>query len=233
MKVIGIIPARGGSKGVPRKNIKLLGGKPLILYTIKSALESKRLDKLIVSTDDVEVRRISIESGVEVPFLRPETLAKDDSPTLPVIQHALKYFINKGEYFDAVCILQPTTPFRNSGLIDDAIAIFSDSDADSLISVKAVPHEYNPHWVFEVNHNGFLILSTGEKKIIQRRQELPKAFIRDGALYLSKTTTVLDKSDIYGDTISYIEHHSRVHINIDGFKDWELAEEFLRSGIEK
>jgi CMP-N,N'-diacetyllegionaminic acid synthase len=156
MKILAIIPARGGSKGVPGKNIKELGGKPLIAYTIESALQSALLTKVIVSTDSLEIMEIAQQWKAEVPFQRPAELAEDDTTSLAVVQHSLRFYEEKGEGFDAVCLLQPTSPFREAGFIDGAIRQFMLSNADALVSVLPVPHEFNPHWTFKTNDKGFL-----------------------------------------------------------------------------
>lgn len=224
MNILAIIPARGGSKGLPGKNIKLLNGKPLIGYTIEHALEADRLTKVVVSTDDTEIRSMAIVAKAEAPFLRPAYLAQDNTPTLPVVQHALQYYLEQGERFDAVCLLQPTTPFRKKGLIDQAIEKFISTGADALVSVVPVPHEFNPHWVFEPNGLGFLTIATGEKEIIPRRQELPHAYARDGAIYLTKSSVILENNSLYGDQLTYIENDPEYYVNIDTQADWELAE---------
>src|SRR5207247_4861477 len=112
MRVLALIPARGGSKGIPRKNIRLLAGKPLLAYTDEAALGAKRLSRIVLSTDYDEIGRIGRHYGLEVPFIRPPELSQDDAPTLPVVRHALRWFEGKGEYFDSVCLLQPTNPLR-------------------------------------------------------------------------------------------------------------------------
>ncbi len=183
MRILGIIPARGGSKGVPGKNIKKLNGKPLIQYSSEVALASDKISKLIVSSDDDNIISISKELGIEVPFKRPLDLALDKTPTLPVIIHALEYFKSLGEEFEAVCLLQATSPFRTVEFLNDAIEQFIEKETDSLISVQKVPHEYNPHWVFQPNENGLLEIATGENEIISRRQDLPDTFHRDGSIY--------------------------------------------------
>lgn len=227
MRILAVIPARGGSKGIPRKNIKLLNGKPLIQYTIEAAKQAQLLTTCIVSTEDEEIAEVSKKLGVGVPFMRPKHLSHDDTPTLPVIQHALAHFKEIEESFDAVCILQPTTPFREKGLIDNAIKKFIETGADALISVRLVPHEYNPHWVFEPNPSGFLNIATGENKIIPRRQDLPPAYIRDGAIYLTKTQGVVLENSLYGNRLSFVLHNSKKHVNIDRLEDWDRAEEML------
>jgi len=226
MRILGVIPARGGSKGVPKKNIKLLGNIPLIEYTIKDAQKATLLTKIVVSTDDPEIALTAEMAGLKPPFLRPSELAQDTSTSLEVIQHALAFFKENGELFDAVCLLQPTNPFREHGFIDEAIEKFINSKADSLVSVLPVPHEFNPHWVFEKNETGVLKIATGESTIISRRQDLPQAFHRDGAIYITKTE-VLEAGSLYGENITSIESNPKYYINIDTQKDWNKAEDFL------
>lgn len=224
MKILGLIPARGGSKGIPGKNIKALGGKPLLAYTFDSAQESKLLSKVILSSDDSDIIAVANQIGLEVPFTRPENLANDQSPTLPVIAHALRFFEGKGEKFDAVCLLQTTYPFRRKGLIDDAIKEFIRTDAEALVSVLPVPHEFNPHWVFEPGQNGFLEIATGEKQIIPRRQDLPTSFFRDGAIYITKSEVILSKNSILSEKLAYIVGDESRYVNLDTFDDWKKAE---------
>ena len=226
MKILGLIPARGGSKGVPKKNIKLLGKKPLIEYTLDDAKNSKLITKIVVSTDDEEIAIAAEISGFQPPFLRPTELAQDTSTSLEVVQHAIAFFESQNIFFDAVCLLQPTSPFREKGIIDKAIEKFISSNADSLVSVLPIPHEHNPHWAFEENELGLLKIATGEDKIIPRRQELPKSFHRDGSIYITKTA-VIKNGSLYGNSIAYIESNPDFHVNIDTLKDWEKAEHLL------
>ncbi|RKS45150.1 N-acylneuraminate cytidylyltransferase [Gillisia mitskevichiae] len=228
MKILGIIPARGGSKGLKRKNILPLGEKPLLQYTCESARNSKLLTKVILSSDDEEIIEVAKGLGLEVPFKRPDNLAQDTTTSLEVVKHALQYFKDKGESFDAVCLLQPTTPFRESELIDKAIQKFISDSPDSLVSVREVPHEYNPHWIFE-EKEGRLSIATGEKEIITRRQELPKAYFRDGAIYLTKTSMILNQNSLYGKNIGFIDTTDSPYVNIDTPSDWEKAESILNT----
>ncbi|WP_026839486.1 cytidylyltransferase domain-containing protein [Gillisia sp. JM1] len=228
MKILGIIPARGGSKGIPKKNIKLLGGKPLLHYTIEAAKASKLLSKVILSSDDPEIIKVAEKAGLEVPFIRPENLAQDDTPSLAVIKHALDFFKNKNEEFDTICLLQVTSPFRDNNLIDDAIEKFKNEGIDCLISVREVPTEFNPHWIFEPDEHNQLKISTGDKKIISRRQELPKAFYRDGALYITRSDVILKQNSLYGSSIGYIESKNDYYVNIDTPKDWKEAEKIIK-----
>lgn len=228
MKILGIIPARGGSKGVPKKNIKLLGGKPLLQYTSEIALKSKFLEKVVLSSDTDEIIKVGKQLGLEVPFKRPSNLAEDKTPTLPVIKHVLDFYSSIGEEFDAVCLLQVTSPFRTVDFLDEALYKFINSNSESLVSVQEVPHEYNPHWSFEVDTTGNLKIATGEKKIISRRQELPVSYHRDGSIYITKTSVIMLQNSLYGNSISFIESVKESYVNIDTFEDWKKAELFLK-----
>lgn len=226
MKILAIIPARGGSKGVPGKNSKLLGNRPLIAYSIEQAIASNSFAKIIVSTDDEAIAKIAVDFGAEVPFIRPSELANDTASSIAVVQHTVDFFESKNEFFDAICLLQPTSPFREKGFIYKAITKFSLTNSDALVSVLTVPHEYNPHWVFETDANGMLQIATGEKEIIKRRQELPQAFFRDGAIYLTKMAFI-KKGTFYGEKLTYIESNPDLYVNIDTMEDWIKAEQKL------
>lgn len=227
MKILALIPARGGSKGVPRKNIRLLGNKPLLEYSIESAKNSHLISEILVSTDDEEIAIAAELAGCKPPFLRPSSLAQDQSTSIEVVLHALAYYENQKIYFDAVCLLQPTSPFREASFIDKAIAKFITSQSDSLISVLPIPHQYNPHWAFEEDDQGFLHIATGEENIITRRQDLPKAFYRDGSVYLTKTE-VLKTGTFFGKKTAYITSNPELHVNIDTQEDWDYAEQLLQ-----
>ena len=226
MKILAIIPARAGSKGVPGKNSKQLGEKPLIGYSIEQAIASKVFAKIIVSTDEEAIAAIARQFGAEVPFIRPSSLANDTASSIAVVQHAVAFLASKNECFDAICLLQPTSPFREKGFIEKAISIFSTADLDALVSVLPVPHEYNPHWVFEKDKEGLLQIATGENEIIKRRQELPQAFFRDGAIYLTKIASI-KKGTFYGEKLGYIESNPDLYVNIDTMEDWIKAEQKL------
>ena len=224
MKILGLIPARGGSKGVPRKNIKLLNNKPLIQYTIESALKSKLITSVIVSTDDVEIAQLAKKMGAEVPFIRPNTLATDSAKSIDVVLHAIAELEKMNLIFDAICLLQPTNPFRESGLIDNCISKLIKNDYDSLISVLPVPHQYNPHWVYESNGNGTLKIATGEFIPISRRQDLPSAYYREGSVYVTKIEVIKTQQSLYGTKIGFQEIKSIFQVNIDTLADWAQAE---------
>jgi CMP-N,N'-diacetyllegionaminic acid synthase len=198
VRVLGIIPARGGSKGIPRKNLALIAGRPLIAYTIDAAKQATRLTELIVSTDDQEIADVARTLGVEVPFIRPAELAQDDTPTVAVVQHACKFLLEMNRHYDAICILQPTSPQRSEKLIDECVRKFRDSDADSLVTVVRVPQQYNPMWVYWKRGQDELELVTGGIEPIPRRQMLPSAFIRDGRVYLARTAAIQSQGSLYG-----------------------------------
>ena len=162
---------------------------------------------------------------LNVPFKRPAELAVDSASSIDVVAHALQFFELKGIFYDAVCLLQPTSPFRKEGFIDEAIEKFINQKTDCLLSVLQVPHEYNPHWTFLENEKGTLDIATGEKEIIKRRQDLPVSFFRDGSIYITKTAVIKEKHSFYGESISYIESDPEYFCNIDTLKDWEIAEE--------
>lgn len=224
MNVLGIIPARGGSKGVPRKNIKLLRGKPLLAYTAECALRSRLLSKVVLSTDDKEIADIGKSLGLEVPFLRPAELAEDTTPTLPVVLHAMYQMEELGESFDAVCLLQPTNPLRRVEDIDACIQLLEKSGADSVISILPVPHTYNPKWVYWKNSNGEMTLSTGEREPVARRQDLPPSFHREGSVYVTRTEVLVTKQSLYGQKVQGYEVLPEFSANIDTLDDWEEIE---------
>jgi len=227
MQVLGIIPARGGSKGVPGKNIKDLGGKPLLQYTFESALDSKLLSRTILSSEDAVIIEKAKTIGLEVPFVRPDELASDSASSIQVVRHAVDFLESEGFFYDAVCLLQPTYPFREKGFIDKAIQKFEATGADTLVSVLPVPHEYNPHWTFEKDADGYLKIATGEEEIITRRQNLPTAYHRDGAIYITKVTYI-KQGTFYGKKMVAIESEHSHYVNIDTLKDWEKAEAYLK-----
>lgn len=225
MRILGVIPARGGSQGIPGKNIKLLNGIPLIAYTINQALCAKLLDRVIVSTDDTEIASCAKEYGAEVPFLRPAELATSTATSLSFILHTLEFYSNQGEEYDTVCLLQPTSPYRPVGAIDASILNYKSSMNRSLVSVRRVPDHYNPYWTFQQNEKGFTTSMSGT--LISRRQDLPPAFHRDGAIYILNSDFMRNEGKLLSDDLSGYEIESPALINIDSPEDWKLAEEYL------
>lgn len=227
MRVLGIVPARGGSKGIPGKNVRPLGGKPLLVHTAEAALAARRLSRVVLTTDDERIAEVGRGCGLEVPFLRPAELATDDTPTLPVLQHAVAELERTGDRFDAICLLQPTSPFRGAGDIDGCIELLESADLDAVVSVLPVPPEHNPHWVYFRGAGGLLRLATGEDQPIPRRQELPPAFHRDGSVYVTRRNVLMEGNSLYGKRLGgYLMQAlagSR-SVNLDTPADWERAE---------
>jgi len=182
-KILAIIPARGGSKGLPRKNIRQLNGKPLIYYTIDEAMKSKFIDRVIVTTDDQEIAEISKKAGAEV-IIRPPALAQDESPVTDAIFHVIDNI--KGKKPDFIVLLQPTSPLREVNDIDGAIQLFLDGQCDSLMSVCQAEH--SPYWYFNIK-NGLMTPLFDEKFLKIRRQELPPSYRPNGAIYILSPET--------------------------------------------
>ena len=228
-KILGVITARGGSKGIPGKNIKELAGKPLIAYTIEAASASGIFDRIIVSTDDEKIAEVARAHGCEVPFLRPAELAQDATPHVAVLQHAVSFLKGKENYVpDYVMILQPTAPLRTSLHIREAAELLAATGVDSVVSVCEVPGHFNPRWQFTLNNANHLSIFTGESflDIVRRRQDLSRTYARNGAIYLFKTELLFDpiKPNFYGrDVVAYVMKHEE-SVNIDTMGDWEEAE---------
>lgn len=186
MRVLGVIPARGGSKGILDKNIIPVLGRPLLAYTAEAALSARLLTSVVVSTDNEKIATCARQLGLSVPFLRPAYLAQDDTPTLPVIEHALDFMQTQGQEFDAVCVLQPTNPLRNAQDIDSAITLLNHTQADSVISFVDVG-ERHPARMKYVEHETKRVIDPPFKELQegQRRQTLQKIYLRDGSIYLT------------------------------------------------
>ena len=198
MKVLGIVTARGGSKGVPRKNITLVAGKPVLQYTAEVALAARRLSRVVLSTDDEEIARVGRTCGLDVPFMRPADLARDDTPTIPVLQNVVGRLAEGGEVYDAVFTLQPTNIFRRVDDIDGSIDLLERSGADSVISFVDV-EAYHPARMKRIDDAGRVIDPPfAEGREGQRRQELPKYFLREGSVYLTRTRVLLEENSLKG-----------------------------------
>lgn len=228
IRVLGLIPARGGSKGLPRKNIRLLGEKPLLQYTVESAAAAQLISRVILSTDDEEIAEIGRHLGLEVPFIRPEELAQDDTPMLAVAQHAVRFVVDEGDDFDALCILQPSSPFRRPQIIDACIELLARKDADAVVTILPVPSKYNPHWVYFKDENGLIHLSTGSPDPIPRRQDLLPAFHREGSVYVARKDVVLYQNSLYGNRLLGYLVTNELSVSIDTPEDWKAAERLLK-----
>lgn len=226
-KILGIIVARGGSKSIPRKNIKLFAGKPLIAWSIEVGLKSNVLDRLIVSTDDQEIADISKNFGAEIPFIRPKELALDTTPTLPVLQHAVSFLKESGYSSDYVLLMEPTSPCRQPFHLQEAVRILEKTSADSIVALGEVPKHFSPAWQFNLNQDNKIELCNGKniKNIIRRRQELPVTYFRNGAFYIFKTKLLFAvEPSLYGEDVRGYVIDSEYSADIDSPEDWEVAE---------
>lgn len=230
MRVLGLIPARGGSKGVARKNVRLLAGRPLLQYTVETARASRALSRIVLTTEDEEIANEGRRLGAEVPFMRPPSLAADTTPMLPVVQHAVRFLEAQGESCDAVCLLQPTHPFRRAADIDGCIALLERTDVDSVMTILRVPTEYNPHWTYFRSDDGTLRLSTGEASPVPRRQDLQPAFHREGSVYLTRRDVIVEGNSLYGMRVAGFEVSAAGRVNLDTEEDWLKAERMLAAG---
>ena len=233
--ILGLIPARGGSKGLPRKNIKPLLGKPLIAWTIEQALASKYLDRVVVSTDDKEIAEISKKYGVEIPFIRPKELARDDSTTIDVIIHTLNWFERAGEKYDYLALLEPTSPLREKNDIDNGIMKLIDNGnrADSLVSVGEIALEH-PFISKKIDEKGYVkpFYKVPNNKV-GRRQDLFKAYFPYGVLYFSKIFTIKKYRTFYQDKTLPLFVKRWQNYEIDDMWDFICIETILKKVIEK
>jgi CMP-N,N'-diacetyllegionaminic acid synthase len=224
MKILYLIPARAGSKGLPGKNTKLLGDKPLIVHSIDFAMKNiNKGDELCISTNDEDVLAITSGLGIHVPFKRPEELASDIANSYDVIMHAIKYYEDNNKYFDLVLLLQPTSPFRNQQDFENLIQSYDD-EVEMIVSVKKAKE--NPYFtLFEENESGFLDKS--KKGNFQRRQECPDVFAFNGSMYLMKVSALKSKTISEFINIKKIIMPEERSIDIDTMADWTLAEFYL------
>lgn len=230
-RALGVIPARGGSKSIPRKNLVELCGRPLIVYTFEATQGSCLLDRVILSTDDEEIAMLGREYGIEVPFLRPADLARDDTPTLPAIQHAVRYLEETEDYQPSyVVILQPTSPLRQAHDIDEALELLVESGADSVVSVVEVPHNFNPVSVMRTAEDGRLEpYLQPESGWILRRQDKPVVYARNGAaIYAIKYTVLMEQNSLFGQRCMPYVMTPYESIDVDEQYDLELAEFLLQ-----
>lgn len=221
MKILVIIPARGGSKGIPHKNIKPLNGKPLIHYTIDEAREIVGDDDICVSTDDPEIIKCVEDYGLKVPFVRPDELATDTAGTYEVLLHALDFYEKQGKHYDVVLLLQNTSPFRKAEQVKEALALYNEN-VDMVVSVKECAA--NPYYcVFEENEEGYLHVCKGDGNIF-RRQDAPKVYEYNGAIYIMNAeklkTTHMHKMQ---KRIKYVMD-DKSSFDLDTMNDWRIAE---------
>ncbi|MBN2735018.1 MAG: acylneuraminate cytidylyltransferase family protein [Methanomicrobiaceae archaeon] len=222
--IIAIIPARGGSKGVKKKNIRMLGGKTLIHYTISAAQKSEYIDHVIVSTDDSEIRDVALSEGAKV-IIRPAKISGDDSSTIEAIFHAMDEKDISDLNPDVIVLLQPTSPFRTSSDIDAALELFLQNDCDSVISVTESNH--SPYW--NMLYDGEYLEPLFEKKLVEmRRQDLPKTYLPNGAIYIASIMTLKSTRSFYSPKTKPYFMSAEKSIDIDSEFDLMFAEALMK-----
>lgn len=224
-KVLAIIPARGGSKGVPRKNVRQAGGKPLIAWTIEAARKSGFIDRIVISTDDNEIAEIAGKYGGEVPFLRPSELAQDSTPGIVPVLHMIE---NIGSPYDLVVLLQPTSPLRTTDDIDGAIDFMVRHNAAACATV--VEADKSPYWMYSLNSNGHLVpLLEGD---FSCRQDTPAVYALNGAVYVAETAWLIEREGfIDKETLAYVMPKDR-SIDIDTEMDLTISNLILSGGLK-
>lgn len=222
MKILSIIPARGGSKGIPNKNIQQLSGKPLLVYSIESALNSRLINRIIVSTDDKKIAKIAYDSGAEVPFIRPKKYAKDNSSTSEVIKHTLTYLHNNESYKpDIVTVLQPTSLFRSSKIIDNSILLLQNTSASSVLTVaKIKKHPYSSFWY----KNEYLKPFKKNFTKYYQRQKYPDLYYPTGDVYTFWNNILFKYGNIYGPKIKPLIIDDESTIDVDSLFDLFICE---------
>ena len=221
MSTVAIIPARGGSKGIPKKNVKELCGKPLIAYIIETALNVKELDRVIVSTEDKEIAEIAKKCGAYIPFMRPEELARDETPTLPVLQHAVKYLEEEENYKpDIVVLLYATSPLLSEDRVSEAIRMLKEGRFDSVLSVV---EDRGHYWIVEADKYERLY-----PKVLRNRQFTKPLFKETGAIYLCRRELLMEKNTMVGGKIGFLKMEKEETIDIDEPLDFEIAEFFMK-----
>lgn len=225
MNVLGVVPARGGSKGIPNKNVTTVAGRPMLAYTADAVRASRRLTRAVVSTDDEAIARVARSLGLEVPFLRPAELAVDGAPMLPVLQHAVRELAGAGFSAEAVVLLQPTSPLRRAEHIDRAVDLLETTGADSVVSVVEVPHQFAPTSVMRLE--GERLRPYVEGPLVTRRQEKPRVYARNGPAVVAVRTSVLEHGSLYGDDCRPMVMSAADSVDIDGPEDLTFAELLL------
>lgn len=223
MDILGVIPARGESKSIPRKNLADLAGKPLLAYTAECALKSRALTRVILSTDDPEIAKIGRSYGLEVPFLRPPELAQDQTLIVPVLQHLLQWLEENENYYpDVLVLLQPTSPFRRPQHIDEAVRLLIDNDADTVVSVVPVPHNFIPASQMQLVEGMLRPLAFGSP--ILRRQDKPVLYARNGPAVLTVRPNLVKAGKLYSGRTFPLVMDRICSIDIDGSEDLLIAQ---------
>lgn len=226
--ILGIVPARGGSKGVRGKNLKKVGGSSLIAHAVKVGMESL-CDEVVLSTDSAAYAQEGLKAGAHVPCLRPKSLAQDSTPMMGVIEHMVEMVEAEGERVDIVVLLQPTSPFRRARDVDNCIKLLKKSKTDSVVSVVRLPDHYNPCTVLWQGKKGLYFPLNKDYKY-SRRQDMPPAWIRNGAIYVFRRELLRRrKPTFFGEKMLPYEMDARFHVNIDAPEDLARARKLWKS----
>lgn len=228
MNILALICARGGSKRIPKKNIKQMCGKPLIAWSIEAAIKSKSVNKVVVSTDDLGITSVAQKYGAEVPFTRPPELSLDTDGLEPVIRHAVEWLQDHQSYrADIIVFYPPTNPLKRAEDIDESVQILTEFNADSVVAVSNANGNNNPHWILKRENNGDIKLATGEplRNIIDRSQDLPSNYyIRNDVLYTLKPKNLYQQSpSLYGDKVKLLIMDEIFNTDINSPEDWFIT----------
>ena len=226
MIVLAVVPARAGSKGLPGKNERPLAGTTLVARAAEAARASGVVDRAILSTDSERIAELGREAGLEVPFLRPAELARDDTPMQPVIEHAVTELERQGYRPDVVLVLQPTAPLRTGAHLARAVALLEETGADSVVSVVEIPKHLSPQYAMRVA-GGRLEPFLPEGAAITRRQDVEPAYTRDGTVYAVRRDVLVERHDLYGDDCRPLVLDAAESVNVDSAEDWAEAERRL------
>jgi CMP-N-acetylneuraminic acid synthetase len=223
-QVLGLVPARSGSKGVPGKNVRPLAGRTLLDYTASAARDSGVIARSVLSTDSDQIAEVGRRAGLDVPFLRPSELAQDDTPMLPVILHALEALEREGWVAEAIVLLQPTSPLRQPAHIRNAVQQLIETGADSVVTVVELPRHLSPDYVMRIDDAGLLRPFLPEGERIARRQDARRAYSRDGTVYTFWRETLSRFGNIYGADCRPLILDASESLSIDSPEDWDAAE---------
>lgn len=226
MRVLGLVPAKTGWP----QTIRLLAGRPLLDYTAESALKAVRVSRVILSTEDPEIAAVGKRCGLEVPFLRSRRLARENVAEIDIVRHALEWFERQGEHFDALCLLPPTNPFRRPEEIDGSIELLESSRADSVVTVRAVPHEHHPIHVYFRSQRGYLHPATSARKPVPRRGTPRAAFRRDDSVSVTRRNVIWKQKSLSGRYLLGYLLEGPPRMELGEMEDWGPAEELMRSG---
>ena len=228
MRALGIIPARGGSKGIPDKNLRGLAGKPLLAYTLEAASSSGVIDRLVLSTDSEAIAALGRSLGLEVPFMRPANLAGDTSPMLGVLQHAVTEVEGQGWRPEVIVLLQPTSPLRRPEHIRDALRLLKGGGCDSVVSVVEIPSVYAPQKALTIRE-GWLKFWSEDGNEITRRQQMEPSYAREGTVYACWRDVLMERNSLYGEKCLPYRVPAHEALSLDSKDDWQRAEAVLNA----